>query len=194
VTRAEDRRRRPGFHRLSQAGARRADGGPDQGLRVRRLGDVLPLSRGRRRARPQDHEIFAACWPYYDEDASHDRIAKLFNGAKKYVVSGSGEVDMGWAGSVLLRDVADAKRLKQEDGPNLLWAAGVLRAARGGNYGAAMGRRGIAAAQRNTELAARNLDAVFGTQLTNVIVPVGWEILEQNKKGKKRGETGGAER
>jgi hypothetical protein len=35
------------------------------------------------------------------------------------VVSGSGEVDTSWAGSVLLRDIADVKRLKQEDGPNL---------------------------------------------------------------------------
>jgi dihydrofolate reductase len=27
---------------------------------------------------------------------------------------------MSWAGSVLLRDIADVKRLKQEDGPNLV--------------------------------------------------------------------------
>jgi dihydrofolate reductase len=66
------------------------------------------------------YETFAAYWPYYDEDASHGRIAKLFNGAKKYAVSRSGEVDTGWAGSLLLRDVADVKRLKPEDGPNLL--------------------------------------------------------------------------
>jgi dihydrofolate reductase len=36
------------------------------------------------------------------------------------VVSRSGEVDASWAGSVLLRDLADVKRLKQEDGPNLV--------------------------------------------------------------------------
>jgi len=36
------------------------------------------------------------------------------------VVSRSGEVDTGWAGSVLLRDIADVKRLKQEDGPSLV--------------------------------------------------------------------------
>jgi len=66
------------------------------------------------------YEIFAAYWPYYDEDASHGGIAKLFNDIKKYVVSRSGEVDTGWAGSVLLRDIADVKRLKQEDGPNLV--------------------------------------------------------------------------
>jgi dihydrofolate reductase len=66
------------------------------------------------------YEIFAAHWPYYDESASDGGIAKLFNAIKKYVVSRSGAVDTSWAGSVLLRDVADVKRLRQEDGPNLV--------------------------------------------------------------------------
>src|ERR671915_128352 len=66
------------------------------------------------------YEIFAAYWPYQDEDAPHGGIAKLFNAIKKYAVSRSGEVDTSWAGSVLLRDIADVKRLKQEDGPNLV--------------------------------------------------------------------------
>ena len=66
------------------------------------------------------YEIFAAYWPYQDEDAPHGGIAKLFKDIRKYVVSRSGEVDTGWAGSVLLRDVADLKRLKQEEGPNLV--------------------------------------------------------------------------
>jgi len=66
------------------------------------------------------YEIFAAFWPYYDEDAPDGGIAKLFNHIKKYAVSRSGEVDTSWAGSVLLRDIADVKRLKQEDGPNLV--------------------------------------------------------------------------
>ena len=66
------------------------------------------------------YEIFAAYWPYYDEDAPHGGIAKLFKDIKKYAVSRSGEVDTSWAGSVLLRDIADVKRLKQEDGPNLV--------------------------------------------------------------------------
>src|SRR3990170_4152354 len=66
------------------------------------------------------YEIFAAYWPYYEEDAPHGGIARLFRDIKKYVVSRSGEVDTGWAGSVLLRDIADVKRLKQEDGPNLV--------------------------------------------------------------------------
>ena len=66
------------------------------------------------------YEIFAAYWPYYDEDAPHGGIAKLFKDIKKYAVSRSGEVDTSWADSVLLRDIADVKRLKQEDGPNLV--------------------------------------------------------------------------
>ena len=66
------------------------------------------------------YEIFAAYWPYHDENAPHGSIAKLFNEIKKYVVSRSGQLDTGWQGSVLLRDIADVKRLKQEDGPNLV--------------------------------------------------------------------------
>ena len=65
------------------------------------------------------YEIFAGFWPYQDEDAAGG-IARMFNGANKYVVSRTGEVDMGWAGSVLLRDIAAVKRLKQGDGPNLV--------------------------------------------------------------------------
>jgi len=65
-------------------------------------------------------EIFAAFWPYYDENAPAGDIAKLFKKIKKYVVSRSGDVDTSWEGSVLLRDIDDVKRLKQEDGPNLI--------------------------------------------------------------------------
>jgi dihydrofolate reductase len=66
------------------------------------------------------YEIFAAYWPYYDEDAPAGGIARLFSNIRKYTVSRSGEVDTNWAGTVLLRDIADVKRLKQEDGPNLV--------------------------------------------------------------------------
>jgi dihydrofolate reductase len=66
------------------------------------------------------YEIFAGYWPYYDENAPHGGIAKLFKDIRKYVVSRSGQVDTTWKGSVLLRDVADVKRLRQEDGPNLV--------------------------------------------------------------------------
>jgi dihydrofolate reductase len=66
------------------------------------------------------YEIFAAYWPYYDENAPHGGIAKLFKDIKKYAVSRSGDVDTSWRGSVLLRDIADVKRLREEDGPNLV--------------------------------------------------------------------------
>ena len=66
------------------------------------------------------YEIFAGYWPYYDEGGSDGGIAKRFNEIKKYAVSRSGDVDTSWAGSVLLRDIPDVKRLKQEDGPNLV--------------------------------------------------------------------------
>ena len=66
------------------------------------------------------YEIFAGYWPYYAEGDSHGGIAKVFKEVKKYVVSRSGQVDTGWAGSVLVRDIAEVRRLKQEEGPNLL--------------------------------------------------------------------------
>ena len=66
------------------------------------------------------YEIFAAYWPYYDEDAPDGGIAKLFRKIKKYVVSRSGEVDTSWQGSLLLRSIADVKRLREEDGPSLV--------------------------------------------------------------------------
>lgn len=66
------------------------------------------------------YEIFAAYWPYYDQEASDRGIATLFNRITKYVVSRSGKVDTGWAGSVLLRDLDDVKRLKRAKGPNLV--------------------------------------------------------------------------
>jgi dihydrofolate reductase len=65
------------------------------------------------------YEIFAGYWPYYEEKP-HGGIAKLFKEIKKYAVSRSGEVDTSWQGSVLLRDIADVKRLREEDGPNLV--------------------------------------------------------------------------
>src|ERR1700681_2520342 len=66
------------------------------------------------------YEIFAGYWPYYDEEAPAGCIRKRFNNIKKYAVSRSGEVDTSWQGSVLLRDIADVKRLRKEDGPTLV--------------------------------------------------------------------------
>ena len=66
------------------------------------------------------YEIFAAYWPYYDENSPDGAIAKLFNQITKYVVSGSGELDTGWKGTELLRSIDEIKRLKREDGPDLV--------------------------------------------------------------------------
>ena len=66
------------------------------------------------------YEIFAAYWPYYDDDAPDGGIARLFKGISKYVVSRSGHVDASWQGSVLLRNIDQVKRLREEDGPNLV--------------------------------------------------------------------------
>ncbi|HEV7594465.1 MAG TPA: dihydrofolate reductase family protein, partial [Gemmatimonadaceae bacterium] len=90
--------------------------GPEFGEEIDRVfKEKFDLLLGRK-----TYEIFAAYWPYYEEDAPHGSIAKLFKDVRKYVVSRSGEVETGWAGSVLLRDIADVRRLKQEDGPNLV--------------------------------------------------------------------------
>ena len=66
------------------------------------------------------YEIFAAYWPCYSEDAAHGGIAKLFNRIRKYVLSRSGKVNTSWEGSVLLRDVADIRRLRDKDGAHLV--------------------------------------------------------------------------
>jgi dihydrofolate reductase len=66
------------------------------------------------------YEIFAAHWPYYDDSAPDGGIAKLFREIRKYVVSRSGDVDTSWQGSVLLRSIDEVKRLREEDGPNLV--------------------------------------------------------------------------
>ena len=66
------------------------------------------------------YEIFAGYWPFQDYDSPNGGIAKVFDAAKKYVVSRSGEVDTRWKGTVLLRDLAAVKRLRETDGPNLV--------------------------------------------------------------------------
>ena len=66
------------------------------------------------------YEIFAAYWPYQNEAAPDGGIAKRFNAARKYAVSRSGSVETSWRDTVLLRDLAELRRVKQEAGPNLL--------------------------------------------------------------------------
>ena len=66
------------------------------------------------------YEIFAAYWPYQDEDGPNGAITKSFNSITKYVASRKG-VDLTWKGSVALRDAAaDVARLKRGDGPALV--------------------------------------------------------------------------
>ena len=90
--------------------------GPESGEEIDRLFEPeFDLLLGRK-----TYEIFAGYWPYYDESAPAGSVAKRFNQIKKYVVSRSGNVDMSWKGSVLLRDIADVERLKQEEGPSLI--------------------------------------------------------------------------
>jgi dihydrofolate reductase len=81
----------------------------------RLFGEPFDLLLGRK-----TYEIFAGYWPYYDQNADFGGIAKRFNEIQKYVVSRSGEVDTSWQGSVLLRDIADIKRLRNEEGPTLV--------------------------------------------------------------------------
>jgi dihydrofolate reductase len=85
------------------------------GEEIDRLFQDFDLLLGRK-----TYEIFAAFWPYYDEKSDYGDIASKFNRTKKYVVSGSGEVETGWVNSVVLRDIAAVKRLKQESGPDLV--------------------------------------------------------------------------
>jgi dihydrofolate reductase len=67
------------------------------------------------------YEIFARFWPHQVwDDVPSGGIPKAFNAIKKYVVSRSGEVDTSWRGSVLLRDIADVKRVRDENGRSLL--------------------------------------------------------------------------
>lgn len=66
------------------------------------------------------YEIFAAYWPHYDQGGEDQRISTLFNKITKYVVSRSGEVDTSWQRSVLLRDIAEVKRLREQGDRDLV--------------------------------------------------------------------------
>ena len=65
------------------------------------------------------YEIFAAHWPHVTDP--NDPIAGLFNKVTKYVASRA-KPKLAWQNSRLLGDdvVASLKRLKAEDGPDLL--------------------------------------------------------------------------
>lgn len=75
------------------------------------LKEPFDLLLGRR-----TYEIFAAFWPYNDEDP----IGRAFNQAAKYVVTSSRE-PLSWANSHAINDGADGvARLKESDGPDLV--------------------------------------------------------------------------
>jgi dihydrofolate reductase len=65
------------------------------------------------------YDIFAAHWPYAGPD---DPIGKLFGEATKYVATRNPDFRLDWSNSVALGPDAAAavKRLKAEDGPDLL--------------------------------------------------------------------------
>jgi dihydrofolate reductase len=119
---------------ISLDGVMQAPGGPDEdtsgGFRYggwtvphfdETLGEVMDeqiqppfdLLLGRK-----TYDIFASYWPHQDEATSS--IAKVFNAAKKYVVSGQ-SFTPEWHNSELVHDnvVAKIKELKQQDGPDL---------------------------------------------------------------------------
>jgi len=62
------------------------------------------------------YEIFSAHWPY-----QNDQIGEIFNRIRKYVVATT-PVDTSWHNSTLISSdvVNELKRLKGEDGPDLL--------------------------------------------------------------------------
>ncbi len=62
------------------------------------------------------YEIFAAHWPYQDKN---DPIAETFNRIEKYVVADS-PVDLSWQNSTQIAGVDELKKLKEQDGPDLL--------------------------------------------------------------------------
>lgn len=120
---------------VSMDGVMQAPGGPDEdptggfifggwqipyndavfGEEINKLFTSFELLLGRK-----TYEIFAAYWPYQKDDGPDEGIATLFNAAKKYAVSRSGAVDVGWQQSVILRDINAVKRLKNEPGLDLV--------------------------------------------------------------------------
>jgi len=117
---------------VSLDGVMQAPGGPEEdptggfrfgGWTVPYWDEVMGAAMGESFGKPFDlllgrktYEIFAAHWPYTDEEP-----AGLFNSITKYVATSS-EAPLAWANSERLEgDVpAAVARLKQGDGPDLL--------------------------------------------------------------------------
>jgi dihydrofolate reductase len=116
-------------------GVMQAPGGPAEdptggfafgGWTAPHFDEALGASMGEIFGRPFDlllgrktYDIFAAHWPYVSDP--NDPIAGLFNQVTKYVASRS-EPKLDWVNSRWLGEdtVASLKRLKAEDGPDLL--------------------------------------------------------------------------
>lgn len=65
------------------------------------------------------YDIFAAYWPFFGDEGEDAFIARSFNKAAKYVVTG-GEQPLDWANSHRLADLGALARLKATDGPDLV--------------------------------------------------------------------------
>jgi dihydrofolate reductase len=120
---------------VSLDGVMQAPGGPQEdptggfalgGWTAPHFDAALGASMGEIFSRPFDlllgrktYDIFAAHWPYVTDP--NDPIAGLFNQVTKYVASRS-KPKLTWQNSQLLGDdiVASLKKLKSENGPDLL--------------------------------------------------------------------------
>jgi dihydrofolate reductase len=117
---------------VSLDGVMQAPGGPEEdptggfelgGWTAPYADEVTGESVGALFAQPFDlllgrktYEIFAAHWPYYDDNP----IGQAFNQVAKYVVTSSAE-PLGWANSHAIKDgIEGVDRLKAGDGPDLL--------------------------------------------------------------------------
>ena len=120
---------------ISMDGVMQAPGGPQEdpvggfalgGWTAPHFDAALGASMGEIFGRPFDlllgrktYDIFAAHWPYVSDP--NDPIAAVFNRVTKYVASRSNR-KLSWQNSQLLGEdiVASLKKLKGEDGPDLL--------------------------------------------------------------------------
>lgn len=69
------------------------------------------------------YEIFAGFWPNVPAD---NRIGPVFTKANKYVLT-SGSTRLGWANSHRLRNIDELKKVKAEEGSDLvLWGSSTL--------------------------------------------------------------------
>lgn len=118
---------------VSLDGVIQSPGGPDEdtsngfkwgGWVAPHWDDVMNETMGASMQKPYDlllgrrtYEIFAAHWPY----RQNDPIADKFNSICKYAVSGK-QMELSWKGSILITGdvVAQLQQLKSQPGPDLM--------------------------------------------------------------------------